>query len=535
MVKLTFYGGVNEIGGNKILLEDQKKSLLLDFGFPYKKYKSFYEEFLKPRSGAGILDPLFMGMLPPLEGLYREDIAPAEIWAQFRNHPSYRQLNKVDGVLLSHAHLDHSAHISFLREDIPVYSTASTAFITRAVQDSGVTDFDKQVCYYAPVVQEYPTGCKQVACISSGEAKRQRQFCLGDMDSASLGSEARAFWSQGFWEKTPRQKEITSRSLLNSKESNFNLRCFPVDHSIPGACAWGIETSSGWIIYSGDLRLHGKRSSTTKHFMEQAGALNPCTLIIEGTNIQRQSNVSEQEVYQNALHAIKSGKGLVIADFSAKDIDRLLTFLQIARETNKKLAILPKDAYLLKTMRLLDSAIPDIAADKNIVIYQDTTGSKSPAIWLRKIYAEYESKIVLAQDVKNTQEEFILCFSFFDLNELPSINPKRGGLYVYSSSEPHDEEQEIDFRRLHHWLDYFNFRSFGLPKEKDGKWQIPDEEKGLHASGHACGTDLLKIVKSIRPKTVIPVHSESPEVYIKSLDGNGIEVRLPEANGIIEV
>ena len=89
MVKLTFYGGVNEIGGNKILLEDEKRSLLLDFGFPYKKYKLYYEEFLKPRGGAGILDPLFMGMLPPFEGLYRDDIAPSEIFGQFHNNPAY--------------------------------------------------------------------------------------------------------------------------------------------------------------------------------------------------------------------------------------------------------------------------------------------------------------------------------------------------------------------------------------------------------------------------------------------------------------
>jgi ribonuclease J len=32
MVKLTFYGGVNEIGGNKILLEDKKTRIILDFG-----------------------------------------------------------------------------------------------------------------------------------------------------------------------------------------------------------------------------------------------------------------------------------------------------------------------------------------------------------------------------------------------------------------------------------------------------------------------------------------------------------------------
>jgi ribonuclease J len=186
-------------------------------------------------------------------------------------------------------------------------------------------------------------------------------------------------------------------------------------------------------------------------------------------------------------------------------------------------------------MRLLDTAIPDIALDKNIVIYQDTTASKSPPIWLRKIYEEYKSKVVLAEDINRAQENFILCFSFFDLNELPSINPKAGGLYVYSSSEPHDEEQEIDFRRLHHWLEYFSFRSFGLPKEKDGVWQIPDEERGLHASGHACGIDLLAIAKSIHPKIVIPVHSEQPQLYINEMQSSGIKVILPETNGSIEV
>jgi len=32
MVSLTFYGGVNEIGGNKVLLEDRKVRVFLDFG-----------------------------------------------------------------------------------------------------------------------------------------------------------------------------------------------------------------------------------------------------------------------------------------------------------------------------------------------------------------------------------------------------------------------------------------------------------------------------------------------------------------------
>ena len=535
MVRLTFYGGINEIGGNKVLLEEEERKLLLDFGFPYKRHKQFYEEYLKPRSGAGLLDPLIMDLLPPLQGIYRDDLMSPELWEQFREEPLYCELARIDGVLLSHAHLDHSGYISFLKEDIPVYSTATTAFITKAMQDSGRAGFDQQVCYFSPTAQDCPTGWKQTALISTS-VRKQRQFCIADLNPQAMSDDALQFWTQGFWEKTPRQRtELISCPLDSHGRCPFNLRCFPVDHSIPGACAWAIETGKGWIIYSGDLRLHGKRSELTTRFIQEAAQLQPRALILEGTNIRRETNVTEQEVYENALKAIVGSAGLVIADFSPRDIDRLLTFLQIARDTGRKLAVLPRDAYLLKTLRLLDSEIPDINQEDSLVIYQETTASKSPPIWMRRIYEENESKVVLADDVSSAQEQFILCFSFFDLNELPSIRPRPDSLYVYSSSEPHDEEQEIDFRRLHEWLKHFRFKSLGLPVEVNGQWEIPEDEKGLHASGHAGGTDLIQIARKVQPQVLIPVHSEHPEDYAEHLSDSGIEVILPTIGRSIEL
>jgi len=534
MVRLTFYGGVNEIGGNKILLEDDDRRLLLDFGFPYKRHKLFYEEYLKPRGGVGLLDPLAMGLLPPVEGIYRDDMEAPDLWPRFRSAPRYRKLDGVDGVLLSHAHLDHSGYISFLRDEIPVYSTGVTAFIAKAIQDSGKSDFDQQVCYFTPRERRRPAGLRQEAFVSS-DAPKQRRFCIGDIDPGALGAGAVGFWERGFWEKGPQQKEPASQAVAGLDGCAFDLRCLPVDHSIPGACAWCIETSSGWVVYSGDLRLHGKRAGLTRKFMEEAAGLRPRALILEGTNVRREANVSEQEVYHHGLEAIRRSDSLVIADFAARDVDRLLTFLQIARDTGRRLAILPRDAYLLKTMRLLEPETPDIAREDGLVIYQDTTASKSPSLWLRHICQEYDSKLVLARDVNAAQDEFVLAFSFFDLNELPSIRPRPGSLYVYSSSEPHDEEQEIDFRRLHSWLEHFGFRSFGVPVESAGGWQVPEGEGGLHASGHACGPDLLEVAREIGPELLIPVHGEHPEYYLESLGGGRTEVLLPIAGGTIEI
>jgi len=538
MAELTFYGGVNEIGGTKILLEDGEKRLLLDFGFPFKGNKQFYEEYLRPRGGAGLLDPLEMGLLPPLEGLYRDDLETPELWQRFRNHPLYRKIYKADALLLSHAHADHTGYISFLKDDIPIYSTAVTAFITKANQDSGKAGFDQQVCYYSPVSYDCPKGLQQKACLSNSRQKIQRRFCIEESQQQNLSPEATRFWQEGFWERTPRQPELISSLPGSHNDCCLNIKCFPVDHSIPGACAWGIETSAGWVVYSGDLRLHGKRPDLTQQFIEQAAALKPVALILEGTNLHGEdsfshNNVSEKTVYENALKAVSSSDKLVIADFSPRDVDRLLTFLQIARDTNRKLAILPKDVYLLKTVGLLDERIPDIAAEGSIVIYQKTAARADN--WQQRIYDDYSDKVVLAADINAAQDEYILCFSFFDINELPSLRPSPDSLYVFSSSEPHDEEQEIDFRRLHQWLKHFGFKGYGLPLEKDGKWQTTEAEKGLHASGHACGKDLLEIARNIKPQLLIPVHSERPDLYQNAIKNNGMDIILPVIGNTVHI
>src|SRR6266571_2586903 len=54
--------------------------------------------------------------------------------------------------------------------------------------------------------------------------------------------------------------------------ATLGLRFWRVDHSIPGSAAWGIDTPIGWVIYSGDLRMHGHSRQRTEKFVKEAAA-----------------------------------------------------------------------------------------------------------------------------------------------------------------------------------------------------------------------------------------------------------------------
>ncbi len=505
MVNLTLYGGVNEIGGNKILLEAEDTSLFLDFGISYGRKGLFYEEFLCPRGVRGLLDPLVMGLLPPIKGIYRSDfeVPGEEHWEYVSKTQNAKEL-ELDGIFLSHAHLDHSGCISFLKPNIPIFCSPTTAFLTKAIQDSGRATFETEISYINPRICEGE-------CLKTerGVPSRQRPYKL--LYDGELLPEARIFW-----ETTPGSRELDCVPFeFKSRVKNLNVRGFPVDHSLLGATAAAIETPAGWIVYTGDLRMHGIRGYTTREFMEKAAEFKPLVLICEGTNVGEDVIISEEEVYENSLKVIKEAKNMVIADFGARNIERLLTFRKIARETGRKLVLLAKDVYLLESMRLVDSAIEDFSNDPVCLLYDKIKGSIDK--WERGIRDRFSEKLIGPRDTRNHQSDYILCLSFWDLNELPDLMPKEGSIYIYSTCEAFNEEMAIGFDRLRNWLEHFNLTLVGDPDKG---------EKGFHASGHIIGPQLLELVRTINPKYLIPVHTEKPEFFKENLAGE-TEVILP--------
>ncbi len=286
----------------------------------------------------------------------------------------------------------------------------------------------------------------------------------------------------------------------------FQSESFSVDHSIYGALAYVVEGDVS-VAYTGDFRLHGCNGDKTRKFIREAK--NARVLIIEGTRVGREEpNVSERDVYENAKAIVEEAKGLVVANFSPKNFERLEIFKKIANETGRELVITLKTAYFLHALKLVDG----VDRLKDLRIYENFKATTQK--WEQVIVSKhYDDRYVSPFEIRKNQENHVLCFTFYDLPHLLDIMPN-GGTYIYSSSEAFGEEQVFSFFRLWNWLQHFGFEVHGF-KVVDGELVF---ERGLHASGHLSKEEIVEVVEKVDPDVVIPVHTENPQWFAENFE-----------------
>lgn len=470
---------MGEIGGNKILLEDGGTRVFLDFGMSFKQSGRYFSEFLQPRKCNCMGDFFATGLLPDLEGVYRRD------YLDYMGCPGEER--GVDAVLLSHAHMDHAAYIHHLRRDIPIYMTPGSRAILDTLEETGSSSFSDYLHHKA--------------------AFKIRRKKRGDGYTRLKGSRAET-----------RRPVHTVRSGEAFNVGSLEITPYKVDHSLPGAAAYLIHTSECTVLYTGDFRFHGYRREETRRMVEAAMSQDTDVVITEGTRVDEKSGTTEKDVLEHATQIIRETHGLAVVNFPSRDLARLKTFQDIAKKTGRKLVLSFKQAYILEQFSEIGGNYPGLddpqlcffANRKSWGLigrddYPDNIREQDYRTWEREYLNRKNT--VNYRDLKNHQDEYMFYCNYFQLNELIDIEPSPGSRYIRSITEPFNEEMWLNLERAKNWLNLYKLDLYGL-----------DENDQIHASGHASGPEIFKMLEHIKPKTIYPVHTETPKTFIEHFE-----------------
>lgn len=396
MVSLTFYGGANEIGGNKILLEDKGARIYLDFGQSFDFGEDFFYEFLQPRAANGLEVYFEFGLVPMVPRLYNKPM--------LERTDLKHEKPDIDAVFISHSHSDHTNHLQFLDESIPIYIGNCTWKILEVYQ------------------KIYPQFCKY------GEHTDLKLFKTGDRI---------------------RVKHLTIEPIH-------------VEHSVPGAYGFIIHTSKGPLVYTGDFRMHGPKRDLTLEFIKKAKASKPYAMLCEGTRMgsEHPHNMTEAEVEENVQRVIKESRGLVFANFSMSNIDRFMTFYNATVKNRRVLVVDSRFAHILDCLKEHIPVLPDVMSDPNIRVYFRMAKSCAYQETDYYIYErKYMPRMITYKEVGKSQKSYVMHMTFNKLMELVYIQPKKAN-YIYATSEHFLEGEDNKQERtvLENWMKHFGVK-----------------------------------------------------------------------------
>lgn len=286
-----------------------------------------------------------------------------------------------------------------------------------------------------------------------------------------------------------------------------------IDHDIPGACGYHIQTPDGAIVYTGDLRLHGKHPERVHSFIEKVKKLGVDALIMEGTtlrsvqeyreeiiadNTMPDTMITEQNIAGKMAEQLTKTKGLGVFNVYHRNIERLRNVIKAAAETNRQAVFEPATAYLL--LRLTD--------ESDFLVYvseEDEKALKAGTLPEWKLHVLEQFQTISYSGINEQPGCYFLQNTYENVLELFDLNCD-GGCYIHSNGVP---------------LGPFD-PAFDNLKKIVGKIGLNYEFIGT--GGHAIPQHLKYVVDTIDPAILIPLHSFSPE---RLKPNNGVQF-LPD-------
>jgi ribonuclease J len=337
-MELVIHRGAHQVGGSCIELTHMGTTILLDIGLPLD---SGFDD-----------DP--------------EDALPQPLFEDIR-----QGIKKIDGVVISHAHLDHYGLARMLPRNIPLYCGAASA------------------------------------------------------ELIEITSKLRSSNSEGVAFQYYRGKEPFTIGP-------FSITPYLMDHSAFDAYAFQVSAGGKSVFYTGDFRAHGRKAKVQEELISNPPHVD--VLIMEGTMMGSRADepsITEEELEGRFLQVILETPGIVMVSASSQNIDRLVTIFKAAQRSQRRFII---DFYTAEVLELLGkyARIPQASWHRIKVCYPQSLARRFEELGMSDILARHRKNGISWTRLKEIEPQSIMLIRPGFLWDMKKFLNLKDATWIYS-------------------------------------------------------------------------------------------------------
>jgi len=280
----------------------------------------------------------------------------------------------------------------------------------------------------------------------------------------------------------------------------FKITPYLMDHSAYDAYAVLVEADGKRLFYTGDLRGHGRKADLFERFLREPPK-NVDVLLMEGTTISRTGTddgfPTEDDIENEMMKIFKDTAGMSLVWCSGQNIDRLVTVFRAAKKSNRQLILDMYTVHILaatKNERLPQSYWEQISVylpwSQKMRIIKDKSFDIPKPYKLDRIYREKLASVA---------DRSVMLFRPSMSRDMEKAECLTGASLIFSMWDGYlKEKKQQPFLQ---WLD-------------DQEIQMHQ----IHTSGHASVKDLKRLRVAMMDATVVPIHTQQPDLYEKMFD-----------------
>ena len=369
--------GTQEIGGSCVEVWTKATRIVLDIGMPLVEKDGTEFDFNKYKNDK-VADLIQNKVLPNIKGFYADakDI--------------------VDGVLISHSHIDHYGFSNFLHPNIQYHLGQATHKI---IQLTSIFTPQQNIIKHFKYFE------------------KSKSFKIGDIKITP------------FW----------------------------MDHSAFDAYGFLIESNGKSIFYSGDFRGHGRKDKAFKWFLHNAPT-KVDYLLMEGTQIERRihKDKTESDIENELIAIFSKSENINLVYASGQNIDRLVSIYRACKRSGKMFVVDVYTATVLKTLSEFAALpYPSKAFSDIKVIFPYFLCKRLSNDNNQKILYQFRNQKIAKEEICRDKHNIVMMVRpsmKFDLEHISHID---GGNFIYSLWEGYLKK---DYTK--NFVDYLKGRHF---------------------------------------------------------------------------